>query len=92
MVFVVKKILDIHGLLLFIFLFFSRIRGYTLKKLEGVKQGTRKTWTENRRREGKGSNKIMKMKSLRRTDKRPGEQPFHIGAGGQRTREVSYSS
>lgn len=76
--------------------FFSRIRGYALKKPEGVKQGRgrqkfKKTWTENRRREGKGSNRIMEMKSLRRTDKRPGKQPFHIGAEGQRTREVSYS-
>lgn len=44
------------------FFVFSRIRGYALKKLEGVKQGRRKTWTENRRREGKGSNEIMKMK------------------------------
>ena len=89
-----KKILDIHGLLLFIF-FFQELEDMLSKKPEGVMQGRgrqkfKKTWTENRRREGKGSNRIMKMKSLR-TDKRPGKQPFHIGAEGQRTREVSYS-
>lgn len=97
MLFVVKKNLDIHGLLLLFFFFFPRVRGYALKKPEGVKQGRRrqkfkKTWTENRRREGKGSDRIMKVKSLRRTDKRPGKQAFHIGAEGQRAQEASYST
>ena len=77
------------------FFFFQELEDMLSKKPEGVMQGRgrqkfKKTWTENRRREGKGSNRIMKMKSLR-TDKRPGKQPFHIGAEGQRTREVSYS-
>lgn len=56
MLFVVKKNLDIHGLLLFFF-FFQELEDMLSKNLR-VKQGRKKakfkkTWTENRRREGR---------------------------------------